>query len=79
MELEFKGTFDEENDTFFTGAMRYIGWEDPNYPLRSDGYILGIPLEEVFDLRKAVINGITFIYQESEETAQKAREYFEEA
>ena len=77
MKLEFKGTFDEEKDTYFTGKMRYIGWKDEDYPLRNEGYMMGVPIEEEFDLRKAVINGITFVFQESKETAKQAREYHE--
>ena len=76
--ITFYGTWDNDEDTFFTGAFKTDGnlwpFDDTRNP-----YMVGEPIEETFDLRHCTKKGLFIIeVVKSKEKAQEARDYYEQ-
>lgn len=73
MKQTFIGTWDEDDDTFFTG--RVIAEHADGY---SERYYVGTPIEEIIDLRSALdeFKSLTMEFQESFEEARKADDFW---
>ena len=76
--ITFYGTWDEAEDTFFTGTFESDGslWAfDDN----RDPYMVGEPIDEIFDIRHCTKKG-SFIIEivKSKEKAQEAKDYYDQ-